>query len=75
MSDRRRRKRWGDFRAGSLNTLVQMVAGGIGITLLPQLALDVECPHPVIHRHPPVPQARAQPHHRPGVAATVPAGA
>ena len=25
----------GDFRAGSLNTLVQMVAGGIGITLLP----------------------------------------
>ncbi len=36
----------GDFRAGSLNTLVQMVAGGIGITLLPQLALDVECRAP-----------------------------
>ena len=33
----------GDFRAGSLNTLVQMVAGGIGITLLPRIALDVEC--------------------------------
>ncbi|CAI8042386.1 Hydrogen peroxide-inducible genes activator [Geodia barretti] len=36
----------GDFRAGSLNTLVQMVAGGIGITLLPQLALEVECRAP-----------------------------
>ena len=36
----------GDFRAGSLNTLVQMVAGGIGITLLPRLALDVECRNP-----------------------------
>ena len=32
----------GDFRASSLNTLVQMVAGGIGITLLPQLAIEVE---------------------------------
>ena len=42
----------GDFRAGSLNTLVQMVAGGIGITLLPQLAVDVECrpPSPVVIR-------------------------
>ena len=42
----------GDFRAGSLNTLVQMVAGGIGITLLPQLALDVECrtPSPIVVR-------------------------
>ncbi len=36
----------GDFRAGSLNTLVQMVAGGIGITLLPRIALDVECRTP-----------------------------
>jgi len=36
----------GDFRAGSLNTLVQMVAGGIGITLLPRLALEVECRTP-----------------------------
>ena len=42
----------GDFRAGSLNTLVQMVAGGIGITLLPRLALDVECrpPSPIVTR-------------------------
>ena len=32
----------GDFRASSLNTLVQMAAGGMGITLLPRLALDVE---------------------------------
>ena len=32
----------GDFRAGSLTTLVQMVAGGVGITLLPRLALG-EC--------------------------------
>ena len=36
----------GDFRAGSLNTLVQMVAGGIGITLLPRIALEVECRAP-----------------------------
>lgn len=32
----------GDFRASSLNTLIQMVAGGIGITLLPRLSLEVE---------------------------------
>ncbi len=32
----------GDFRAGSLSTLVQMVAGGEGLTLLPQLAVAVE---------------------------------
>ncbi|MEO0652232.1 MAG: LysR substrate-binding domain-containing protein [Planctomycetota bacterium] len=31
------------MRATSLNTLTQMVAGGIGSTLLPELALDVEC--------------------------------
>lgn len=31
------------FYASSLNTLVQMVAYGIGITLLPRLALEVEC--------------------------------
>jgi len=31
-----------DFRASSLGTLVQMVANGIGVTLLPWLALDVE---------------------------------
>ncbi len=34
----------GDFRASSLNTLVQMVAGGLGITLLPRLSLEVEAP-------------------------------
>jgi LysR family hydrogen peroxide-inducible transcriptional activator len=31
------------FRATSLTTLSQMVAGGEGITLLPKLAVDVEC--------------------------------
>lgn len=31
-----------DFRATSLPTLVQMVAGGAGVTLLPRLALPVE---------------------------------
>ena len=31
-----------EFRASSLNTLVQMVANGMGITLLPRLAVDVE---------------------------------
>ena len=31
-----------DFRATSLSTLVQMVAGGLGITLLPSLAIEVE---------------------------------
>lgn len=36
----------GDFRASSLNTLIQMVAGGIGITLLPRLSLEVEAPQP-----------------------------
>jgi LysR family hydrogen peroxide-inducible transcriptional activator len=33
---------FGDFRASSLSTLTQMVAAGIGLTLLPALALDVE---------------------------------
>lgn len=32
----------GAFRATSLATLSQMVAGGLGVTLLPTLALDVE---------------------------------
>ncbi len=31
-----------DFRATSLSTLVQMVAGGIGVTLLPAMAAPVE---------------------------------
>ena len=32
----------GDFRATSLNTLVQMVAIGVGITLLPKMAIENE---------------------------------
>ena len=32
----------GDFRASSLATLVQMVASGAGITLLPESAIEVE---------------------------------
>lgn len=32
----------GDFRASSLGTLVQMVRSGIGVTLLPGLANDIE---------------------------------
>jgi LysR family hydrogen peroxide-inducible transcriptional activator len=32
----------GDFRATSLNTLVRMVAGGSGVTLLPTIALATE---------------------------------
>ncbi len=35
----------GDFRATSLNTLVQMVAHGVGITLLPQMAIENELGH------------------------------
>ncbi len=31
-----------DFRATSLSTLAQMVAGGAGVTLLPEMSLDVE---------------------------------
>lgn len=32
----------GDFRASSLTTLIQMVVGGSGMTLLPELSLEVE---------------------------------
>ena len=32
----------GDFRASSLGTLVQMVASGIGVTILPEMAVPVE---------------------------------
>ena len=35
----------GDFRATSLTTLAQMVAGGAGVTLLPELSLRVENRH------------------------------
>jgi len=31
-----------DFRAGSLPTLAQMVAGGLGMTLLPRIAIPIE---------------------------------
>jgi LysR family transcriptional regulator, hydrogen peroxide-inducible genes activator len=37
------RAREGEFRATSLTTLVQMVAGGAGITLLPGVAVPTEC--------------------------------
>lgn len=36
------RAREGEFRATSLSTLVQMVAGGAGITLIPAIAIDTE---------------------------------
>jgi LysR family hydrogen peroxide-inducible transcriptional activator len=32
----------GDFRASSLGTLLQMVATGVGITLVPRSACEVE---------------------------------
>jgi LysR family hydrogen peroxide-inducible transcriptional activator len=32
----------GDFRASSLNTLVRMIAGGLGVTLLPTIAVNAE---------------------------------
>jgi LysR family hydrogen peroxide-inducible transcriptional activator len=35
-------KEVGDFRASSLNTLVRMVAGGLGVTLLPGMAAPSE---------------------------------
>ena len=35
-------KELGDFRATSLPTLVQMVAGGVGVTLLPETAIERE---------------------------------
>ena len=39
---RRSRAREGEFRATSLSTLAQMVAGGSGVTLLPELAVPTE---------------------------------
>ena len=36
------RAREGEFRATSLSTLVQMVAGGAGITLIPAIAVEAE---------------------------------
>ena len=37
------------YRATSLATLVQMTAGGVGVTLLPSLALPVENRHKLLH--------------------------
>lgn len=39
----------GAFRATSLTTLVQMVAGGVGITLLPTLAVPLEAERAHLH--------------------------
>ena len=39
----------GAFRATSLSTLVQMVAGGVGITLLPELAVETETRRAKLH--------------------------
>ena len=35
-------KEVGDFRATSLNTLIRMVASGVGVTLLPAMSIDAE---------------------------------
>ena len=54
-----------DFRASSLGTLVQMVAGGAGVTLLPRLAQAVETRHADLAI---VPFARPAPHRTIGLA-------
>ncbi len=46
------RAREGDFRATSLSTLVQMVAGGAGITVIPALAVDAEARRARLHVRP-----------------------
>ncbi|MDX2024027.1 MAG: LysR substrate-binding domain-containing protein [Deltaproteobacteria bacterium] len=46
------RAREGEFRATSLSTLVQMVAGGAGITLLPALAVPTETKRARLHVRP-----------------------
>jgi LysR family hydrogen peroxide-inducible transcriptional activator len=38
----------GELRATSLSTLAQMVAGGAGVTLLPQLELPAEADRALI---------------------------
>ncbi len=43
------RAREGEFRATSLSTLVQMVAGGAGITLLPALSVATEAKRADLH--------------------------
>lgn len=44
--------REGEFRATSLSTLVQMVSGGAGITLLPEIAVDTEARRARLHVRP-----------------------
>ncbi len=46
------RVREGEFRATSLSTLVQMVAGGAGITLIPALAVNAEARRARLHVRP-----------------------
>jgi LysR family transcriptional regulator, hydrogen peroxide-inducible genes activator len=46
------RVRESEFRATSLSTLVQMVAGGAGITLIPALAVDTEARRARLHGRP-----------------------
>jgi LysR family transcriptional regulator, hydrogen peroxide-inducible genes activator len=46
------RAREGEFRATSLSTLVQMVSGGAGITLIPTLAVDAEAKRARLHVRP-----------------------
>ncbi len=42
----------GEFRATSLSTLVQMVSGGAGITLIPEIAVDTEAKRARLHVRP-----------------------
>ena len=46
------RVRESEFRATSLTTLVQMVSGGAGITLVPSLAIDTEVARARLHARP-----------------------
>ena len=48
------------FRATSLPTLVQMAAGGAGVTVLPSMALDVENRHQALAIRPFAPKAPAR---------------
>lgn len=46
------RIREGEFRATSLTTLIQMVSGGVGITLIPRLAVRAEATRARLHIRP-----------------------
>lgn len=48
------------YRATSLPTLVQMAAGGAGVTVLPRLAVDVENRHHTLHIRPFTPKVPAR---------------